>query len=76
MPLLSQNKILDSHKIEGIGDDFIPKIVQKNIIDKIIPTRFPLAKKMSDVTPTIVVTKYNHSSFLKTKKKTLRFIQC
>jgi len=36
MPLLSQNKIIANHKIEGIGDDFIPKIVDKNMIDKII----------------------------------------
>ncbi len=36
MPLLSQGKILGDHKIEGIGDDFIPKIVDKNLIDEII----------------------------------------
>lgn len=36
MPLLSQNKIIDNHKIEGIGDEFIPKIVEKEKIDKII----------------------------------------
>ena len=36
MPLLSQNKIISNHKIEGIGDDFLPKIVDKNKIDKII----------------------------------------
>lgn len=36
MPLLSQNKIIENHKIEGIGDDFIPKIVDKEKIDKII----------------------------------------
>lgn len=36
MPLLSQNKIIENHKIEGIGDDFIPKIVDRNLIDKII----------------------------------------
>lgn len=36
MPLLSQNKIFKNHKIEGIGDDFIPKIVEKDKIDKII----------------------------------------
>jgi len=36
MPLLSQNKIIGDHKIEGIGDDFIPKIVEKDKIDKII----------------------------------------
>lgn len=36
MPLLSQNKIIGNHKIEGIGDDFIPQIVDKKLIDKII----------------------------------------
>jgi len=35
MALLSGGK-LTSHKIEGIGDDFIPSIVDKNIIDKIV----------------------------------------
>ena len=36
MPLLSQNKIIDSHKIEGIGDDFIPKIVERDLIDEVV----------------------------------------
>ena len=36
MPILSRNKIIGPHKIEGIGDDFIPNIVDKSIIDKII----------------------------------------
>ena len=36
MPLLSKNQIMGNHKIEGIGDDFIPKIVDKDKIDKII----------------------------------------
>lgn len=36
MPMLSQNKIYGEHKIEGIGDDFIPKIVDKEKIDEII----------------------------------------
>jgi len=35
MPLLSQNKIISNHKIEGIGDDFVPEIVDKKLIDKI-----------------------------------------
>lgn len=36
MPLLSQGKILGDHKIEGIGDDFIPKIVDRNLIDEVL----------------------------------------
>ena len=36
MPLLSQNKIIENHKIEGTGDDFIPKIVDTKKIDKVI----------------------------------------
>lgn len=36
MPLLSQNKIYENHKIEGIGDDFIPKIVDEEKINKVI----------------------------------------
>lgn len=36
MPILSQNKIIAPHKIEGIGDEFIPEIVDKNMIDEII----------------------------------------
>lgn len=36
MPMLSGGKILGQHKIEGIGDDFIPELVDKNKIDKII----------------------------------------
>ena len=36
MPLISQNKIIGPHKIEGIGDDFVPDLLDKNMIDKII----------------------------------------
>lgn len=35
-PVLSQNKVIGSHKIEGIGNDFVPKIVERDRIDKII----------------------------------------
>lgn len=33
MPMLSLGKNLGNHKIEGIGDDFIPSIVDSSIID-------------------------------------------
>ncbi len=36
MPLLSEGKVYDNHKIEGIGDDFIPDIVERNLINEII----------------------------------------
>lgn len=36
MPIISQNKIIDSHKIEGIGDDFVPDLLDKNMLDEII----------------------------------------
>ena len=36
MPIISQGKKIAQHKIEGIGDDFVPDLVDKNKIDKII----------------------------------------
>ena len=36
MPLLSGGKIIGDHKIEGIGDEFIPKLVDFNLIDQVI----------------------------------------
>ena len=36
MPLLSNGKIIGQHKIEGIGDDFIPDLVQQDKIDRVI----------------------------------------
>lgn len=36
MPLLSDGKIFGPHKIEGIGDDFIPELVDSSIIDNIV----------------------------------------
>lgn len=35
--LLSGGKFMGTHKIEGIGDDFIPSIVDKSVIDNIDP---------------------------------------
>lgn len=36
LPILTEGINIGSHKIEGIGDDFIPSIVDKTIIDKIV----------------------------------------
>lgn len=36
LPILSLGKSEGSHKIEGIGDDFIPDIVDKSVIDKVV----------------------------------------
>ena len=36
MTLLGKKKKIGSHKIEGIGDDFIPDLVDKNLIDEVI----------------------------------------
>lgn len=36
MPMISGGKILGNHKIEGIGDDFIPELVDKKAIDEVI----------------------------------------
>ena len=36
MPLISQNKIIGDHKIEGIGDDFVPDLLDKNLLDEVI----------------------------------------
>lgn len=35
MPMISGGKIQGQHKIEGIGDDFVPDLVEKNKIDRI-----------------------------------------
>ncbi len=36
MPMISGGKIMGNHKIEGIGDDFIPELVDKKAIDEVI----------------------------------------
>lgn len=36
MPIISTGKIIGNHKIEGIGDDFIPDLLEKDLIDDII----------------------------------------
>jgi len=36
MPMISKNRIYSQHKIEGIGDEFIPALLDRNLIDRII----------------------------------------
>ena len=36
MPIISKGEIISQHKIEGIGDDFVPYLLDKEKIDKII----------------------------------------
>lgn len=36
MPLLAEGKIYGPHKIEGIGDDFIPDLIERSMIDNLI----------------------------------------
>lgn len=36
MPIMSKGINIGSHRIEGIGDDFIPSLVDKSIIDEIV----------------------------------------
>lgn len=36
MPMMSQGKKIGQHKIEGIGDDFVPDLIDINAIDNII----------------------------------------
>ncbi len=47
MPMLKENKILGTHKIEGIGDEIIPKILDKKLIDDIILINDDEAIKMT-----------------------------
>ena len=36
MPIISKNKIIYEHKIEGIGDDFVPDLLDKTMLDEVI----------------------------------------
>lgn len=35
MPLLTKGKSIDNHKIDGIGDDFMPELVDQSLIDRV-----------------------------------------
>lgn len=52
MPLISRNKIIKPHKIEGIGDDFVPALIDKNVIDQVILVNdddsINMAKKLAE----------------------------
>ena len=36
LPIMTKKAILGKHRIEGIGDDFIPKIVDMDLIDSVV----------------------------------------
>lgn len=49
LPIMSQGTKKGTHRIEGIGDDFIPNIVDKSIIDEVITIDDEDAINMSKV---------------------------
>ena len=49
LPIITKGIINGKHRIEGIGDDFIPSIVDMNIIDKIITINDEDAINMSRI---------------------------
>lgn len=47
MTLLSENKRVGSHRIEGIGDEFLPELIDKEVIDSVITINDAEAINMS-----------------------------
>ena len=47
MPMLSGGSIIGNHKIEGIGDDFIPELINKNDINEVILINDDMSRKIS-----------------------------
>lgn len=47
IPILSGGEIKGAHKISGIGDDFIPEIVDTSLIDEVITVSDEIAIEMS-----------------------------
>lgn len=49
MPIMSKGITTGTHRIEGIGDDFIPSIVDRNLIDEIVTIHDEDAINMSRI---------------------------
>lgn len=49
LPIMSKGINVGTHKIEGIGDDFIPSIVDLDLIDEVIPINGDDAINMSRI---------------------------
>lgn len=70
MPMISGGKIMGNHKIEGIGDDFIPELVDKKAIDEVILVNDEdainmsrrLAKELGIGVRNIVWSKFNRNN--------------
>lgn len=71
MPMISGGKVIGNHKIEGIGDDFVPDLVDKEAIDDIILVNDDdavnmsrrLAKELGLGVRNIIRSKSNRNSF-------------
>lgn len=49
MPIISEGKKISLHKIEGIGDEFVPKLIKKDEINKILLVNDDDAINMSKI---------------------------
>lgn len=73
MPMISKGKIYGQHKIEGIGDDFVPELVDRNAIDEVILINDDdainmsrkLAKQLGLGVRNIFRSKFNRSNTIK-----------
>lgn len=71
MPMISGGKVIGNHKIEGIGDDFVPDLVDKKAIDDIILINDDdainmarkLAKELGLGVRNIIRSKFNRNNF-------------
>ncbi len=73
MPMISKGKIYGQHKIEGIGDDFVPELVDRSAIDEVILINDDdainmsrkLAKQLGLGVRNIFRSKFNRSNTIK-----------